>query len=1573
MTDERRTQLTVAVDGAEADAGFEQIKRGAQGMAQAVATQADVAAKGVDGIGAKGQASAQKLDRATSSIIGSVQRATAAFQAGEKGSAKYFETLAQQRGANVDALRPYLQQLDAARIKQEEARRGLGTMGVSAAQTAAALRGVPAQFTDIVTALQGGQKPLTVLLQQGGQLKDMFGGVAPAAKAIGGYVLGLVNPLTITLGLAGGLAYAFSQGREEAEGLVRALQGNGLRSGATVSQINELAKALSSEGFTRGAAAQALGAIAATGAVASESLKKYAATALTVEKFGGQSFDKTAKAFADLADKPTEASLKYNESLNYLTAAQYQQIKALEDQGRKTDAARLAQSAYDEAIKGSVQNTRANLGYLETSWNAVSGAAKSAWDAMVGVGRSDSVDERLNKLRQKIAALQTPSFENSGETGRRRLADAQAQLALLERLNQAVQDNAKYEADRQRKEKEGIDATSKLMQMREQSLTGPARIQSELDKYRAMLERIRVAGVGGNLLDPAQIAKDEQHIREQYADKDAQAVFDARQAMLLAQIKAGSAARLAVIDTEEKRLAIIRAQGLLGEEDDLRKLASIQDDRLREKERALRAELALQLAYKPKDPADAIQAQAKVVGIRSQLADVTAQRGLVPLELQAKLEAQALDESRQHAKDWATTWQQANDLAQQFADQAAAGMAALIVDPLDRARAEAEITVGAMQRNTEKLTTSITNQIDMLRGSNLAADSAAADELEKQLVRIKAGLEQATIGVRQKAGGDVLREYLKTEQVTDFGAGFDKASQSMGVFVQTLARVNEEQRKFYDARRAAGEDSAQIALVERKHAMTQISSYASLAGAAKGFFNERSKGYQALLAAEQTLRAVELAGSIASIGQSLIEGQAKAAVGVANQANGDPYSAFPRMATMAGIMAALGFVVGGFGGSSSAKVAPTNTGTGTVFGDPTAASESINKSIDRLKDVDTATMRYSGQMLASLRNIESSIAGVAGQVVRNGSALTGADFVSTKTQHASSLINTLTNAALINWLPVGVLDKLLGGVIGNLAKGILGGLFGSTKISLADSGVQFSAQSLESILAGGLSAQGYQTIKKDSKSLFGLSSSSSTSTNFSGLDGGLTNQFTNLIRDTYDSVITANKALGVTAADTAQRINGLTVDLGRVSLKGLSSDQIQERLTAVFGAFADNLALSANSAFTAFQKSGEGYFETLVRVASGFETATTLLDRLHVSAVALSDITRTQGDVAAELVRQSLQAADGLTGLSDVLGVIDGTAQDIADAYTSLTDVRTTLKLLGIDGAAVGPSLVTGAGGITQLSDAVKAFEDGFATQGQKITNQAERMALSFGKLGYTLPKSSADFVALVQGIDTSTEAGQKLLGSMLGLSGGFADLLSAIKDANSGIVGEIERIKGLSSSGGTKSFAELQAEFAIKTAQARSGDQAAIDLLPSISQALLKAAEATASSSIDVAVIQAQTLASLQATLDAISDPTKRLKGYASGGDFGGGWRIVGERGSELEATGPARIFSADQTARILAAGNQDSAAAAEVRELRREMVQLREDQRAQSAVLAAYTGRTMRILEAVTPDGTSLATSAA
>lgn len=49
--------------------------------------------------------------------------------------------------------------------------------GISVGQYSAAMRTLPAQFTDIATQLAGGQSPFLILLQQGGQIKDQFGSV----------------------------------------------------------------------------------------------------------------------------------------------------------------------------------------------------------------------------------------------------------------------------------------------------------------------------------------------------------------------------------------------------------------------------------------------------------------------------------------------------------------------------------------------------------------------------------------------------------------------------------------------------------------------------------------------------------------------------------------------------------------------------------------------------------------------------------------------------------------------------------------------------------------------------------------------------------------------------------------------------------------------------------------------------------------------------------------------------------------------------------------------------------------------------------------------------------------------------------------------------------------------------------------------------------------------------------------------------------------------------------------------------------------------------------------------------
>ncbi|PXK26430.1 phage tail protein [Klebsiella variicola] len=97
----------------------------------------------------------------------------------------------------------------------EKTQAQLGKTSQSAAQTANAMRMIPAQMTDIVVGLSTGQSPFMVLMQQGGQLKDMFGGIGPAIKGVGTYVMGLVNPYSLAAASVGLLTYAVYQNRQE--------------------------------------------------------------------------------------------------------------------------------------------------------------------------------------------------------------------------------------------------------------------------------------------------------------------------------------------------------------------------------------------------------------------------------------------------------------------------------------------------------------------------------------------------------------------------------------------------------------------------------------------------------------------------------------------------------------------------------------------------------------------------------------------------------------------------------------------------------------------------------------------------------------------------------------------------------------------------------------------------------------------------------------------------------------------------------------------------------------------------------------------------------------------------------------------------------------------------------------------------------------------------------------------------------------------------------------------------------------------------------------------------------------
>jgi lambda family phage tail tape measure protein len=490
-----------------------------------------------------------------------------------------------QAGASIKAMAAETKAAEAATAKlgkQTEA------VGVSAKQTAAALRGVPAQFTDIVTSLQGGQAPLTVLLQQGGQLKDMFGGAGPAAKALGGYVAGLINPFTLAAAAAAALGVAYFKGSEEASAFSASLALTGNTAGASVNQLSDLAQQIAQTTGTVGNASAVLARLAASTRIPIQAFEEIAAAALKFESATGQAAEETVSNFEKIAKDPTAEILRLNESMNFLTASTYEQIKALQDQGRVQEAAALANTAYEEGMNRTSASVKANLGTLETSWNAVKNAAKGAWDAALNVGRTETLDQQIAALDKQLNAIANARKLNKSD-GFSNLApdDSFREEALQrEKTEKLVM---KAEEDRrtasrgfqQQQQQQSVADQLMIDKLRKETESNADKRARELGEYRLLVERrivqARTANDKNLLISPQQQTKDIAAINEKYKDpagkanqlnltgyndaqnaiKDLQATYSNSDKELEAQQKAGLITQQSYLD---QRTALIRAE-----------------------------------------------------------------------------------------------------------------------------------------------------------------------------------------------------------------------------------------------------------------------------------------------------------------------------------------------------------------------------------------------------------------------------------------------------------------------------------------------------------------------------------------------------------------------------------------------------------------------------------------------------------------------------------------------------------------------------------------------------------------------------------------------------------------------------------------------------------------------------------------------------------------------------------------------------------------------------------------------------------------------------------------------------
>lgn len=1391
MTDERKVQIGTTVDATGARAGFDQVKQGARDMAQAVTQAGEQASKGINGIGNGGDQAAAKVDKATSSIVGSVQRATAALQAGEKGSAKYFEALANQRGISTDVLKPYLDQLRKAEEAQRVAAGGLQNMGVSAAQTAAAMRNVPAQLTDIVVGLQAGQAPMTVLLQQGGQLKDMFGGIVPAARALGSALLSLVNPGTVAAAAVGAVAYAYLKGSAEASEFNKQIALTGNISGVTSGQLGDMAANVSKTVGTQAQAAEVLAMLVGTGRVAQERMEGATGAIIAMSKASGVAVDQLVKDFAELGKTPTESIYKLNEQYHFLTQSTYAQIKALEDQGRKEEAAALAQKTYESALKDRAAGVVNSAGFIERAWKSAGEAASWAWDKMLAVGRQKPDDVILANAKEQLESMRKLREFNQSIFGAQQKSQPEQnlELAIVRMQEKSVREQgaAATQAARQRAEEAAINATKEVEADRKARMSGMAKMEAELKESRDRIAKIRQVEPNSPLLNPALIASDEAAIRAKYVDKGA----------LAASRREANAAETQI----QKALALVD------------ELAAKTD--------------GMGLSPKYTEQA-ALLANAYHSGAISLETYNQAQEQL--LQRQPFAIAQAKEQAEAERQ-----WQE--DRKKRFDE---------IQNQYDKEVKAAESSAKSVQDRVQQLA----DEDEALGRSKMMHISLAEAIEDVRIARLKEARAAAA-----SAGNQEVVDAINAEI---------EARQRLKVLT-----VNKEaEATVAEAAKQAEQDwkrSAQIIEQSLTDALM------------RGF--ESGKGFMRSLrdSAVNMFKTMVLRPVVSAV-VSPLAGGVTSAFGFGSGAPGSPSGTSGAGGAGSFLSNAQSIYSLATGGLTS-SIAGAIGSAGSLFG------------IEAL-----------GSFAAGMKGA-SLAAGLAGPTTAGAAGATG--------------LGASFAAAIPYLAPLAII-------------GMIAASMGA-----------FDGPSYHSGSAIGINADGSTTGRLENQATFG--------------DQRVWGGFTEV-----------DKRGGAAFADPLTTI-GTTIVNG---------------LNTTFKNFNVNRRVSA---FTAFGADGKDASEGVLRILGNDGFA--LGDRKNYNSDPTKGFQEYLAD-AGRVARDALVSADIpgwaksiLTdlGASPELQAVAQSVQKINEAQAALVSLGESMaQISGLSGSTVS-ALVQAFGSVDGLIASTKSYFDLYYTDAEKVADSTRRMTKALAEVNLTLPQSKEGLRAMVEGLDLTTDSGRKAYAVLLQVAPQFSSTVDAVKQIGSaftemtqGIVSEIDRIKGLAVEQSTQGMAELQARFAVATAQARSGDQTAVNDLPKLSQALLKAAEATAGSSLELRTIQAQTLASLQATLNYLGEEaTKKaaIPGFAAGGDFGGGWRVVGEVGRELEATGPARIFNADQTARILSGGPSDSGAtAAALAAMQQTLAGLREDQRIQAAQIAANTGKVARLLESVTPDGNSL-----
>jgi phage-related minor tail protein len=1456
------------------------------------------------------------------------------------------------------------QQLGPLIAKIKEAEQGFTGMGKAQKLAHQQMALIGPQMTDIITQLQGGQAPLTILIQQGGQLADVFGGVGKAIKGVGQFLLAqLTNPVVLLSGAIIGLGAAYLKGAEESAAFARSITLTGNAAGITEGQFNAMARSIAeSTNTTIGSARSTLQTLVSSGQLSGDALTKAATATQLLSKVTGESADTIAKRFADAADSPSKFAAELNKQYHILSAAQQKQIKELEDQGRTQEALTKTFDALNERLDKAAKN----MSYVEHAWEALKVAASKPIDFIINWGRNGTIEDALSDAQRRLDELRSPTpFKNgtlkealdytmaqaTGQGDKFVQGAIAAQQALVDRLHETVklgQSVAQSSADRVKSE----NAIAAALDAQNTYKGKQAQLDKALGDYYTKINAALIAPTITEELRNqilASIPKDVAEIREKFKEnKGSNAGFNAENRAEVETVRQAEQIKLEIIKQAQDAAAALRQMNHMSETDAIQEQMRLDLQAMQVRRDSLLQQAAI-VKNKENSQGEARNLERQAAVIEEQM---TTRRLKGEKELAVVRERLVQLGKDNAAQQFADALKEETEAATKAADSRREYLNTLYDqrDALADEQKLLDLEISMLGRSDEERRTAVeTLKIqlklekdlqELRRGDKYSPE--AEKQLEANAAKQIAQVQQKVYLDEWKKTSDQIEQALMNALMNggksgaDYIRGLFRSMVLQPVLKAIVQPVAGSAATVVNGIMNGGSSGSGFS---PGNAGSLIGNLGSLGGyfGAGGMMGALSAGAGWMTGATTFTGALSAAGSL--IGTGTMGGvMSGAMMGLGAVA--------PYLAAAYALYKVFGR--GGTphrGGAYTIDTDGTDARAATFSNTPGFGLEWGAYRSDRSADVDKAvqglTTSIAGTIGAALRTFSLGTATVAAKFAsdnddpsRGGLLVRGTDgrvLINSDGRYNKSATKGFEEFA--NDAGRLVRDALVNADLPGWADEVLRSIGDAPSLDAIQAAVQEIQALVDASKTLGV------TLGITQGQLIAMARDMGGASNFASAAGSYVDAIysdAEKISAAQRSLAHAFDELGLAAPSSREQFRSLVEAQNLNTEAGRRMYEQLILLAPVFGQIQDAAAQAAQEQAqkaAALQQERRGIEQQILQLEGNkTELRRRELDQLDPSNRALQQYLYTLQD-AQEAAQQAAAVQQQRSGLETTLLQLQGDTTELR---------RRELEALDPANRAIQQLIYNLQDQQSATEKAAQVAEQRKGLETQLLELQGNTAELRRRELAALDPSNRAlqEQIYALQDAAKAAEEAQKLR--------------DAWKSVGDTIADEIRRIRGL---GATQdnSYAYLQAQFATATAQARAGDQDAAKKLPELSKALLDAANNSAGTAADLARIQAATAASLETTMRLLQSLGVDVPAFASGGLFGGGVRLVGENGPELEVTGPSRIFNAEQTARFLAGGGMEVA----LRTLQSAVEKLRLDMRTGHAKIIDNTGISARVLD--------------